>query len=575
MTLPSVAEAVSAARLAELNATAATIGVPLPPVRRSRRGRVDRIVYLMPRTGAGGGARVLLEHANHLRRLGVEVTVISYFPRPNWFTLEAEFLEVPFGHPLASSVPPCDVIVAGYWDEILPARRLGIAPVVHFEQGDFHLYDDVPDELRPLIIASIQAADWTITVGQAAESALLERYGVIAHRIANAVDPVIFHPEARPVTNRTVLFVGWDGTAFKGIDVAREVARGLARSHADVKAVWITPQAPVGELFGETIVAPPQTRLSHEMRAASVYVGTSRYESFPLPPLEAMASGTPVVSTANDGLLGYAHDGVDCLLVPVDDAAALLHATRRVLDDRALAALLTAGGLRTSQAFNWPSILGELLGNFRLLIERFPTPCDEVAEVRIDDLRFENERDRSLVRQLVDASPYEQFAIPISRPVYKDYRLVRWSVVAHKRGGASGVGRAYLPARSEELVEDCTFQFGVDLLREGFADDAFTWFVGQCQQAPGDAEACLGRWILLSLIEAGRASDATDLATLLVAAHASHPDYYLLAARAAQVAGRFVDMVAVSKAVSALDVGAHFEEWFDRPAELLIRGAAA
>src|ERR1700678_3793908 len=197
MTLPNLSEAVSAARVADLNAAASTIGLPLPPLSRSRRGGVDQIVYLMPRTGAGGGARVLFEHANHLLRLGVGVKVISYFPRPTWFELEAEFVEVPFGHPLALSIPPCDIIVAGYWDEILPARRLGIAPVVHFEQGDFHLYDDVPDDLRPLITASVQAADWTITVGQAAESALLERYGVIVHRISNAVDAEIFHPGPR------------------------------------------------------------------------------------------------------------------------------------------------------------------------------------------------------------------------------------------------------------------------------------------------------------------------------------------------------------------------------------------
>jgi glycosyltransferase involved in cell wall biosynthesis len=575
MTLPNLNETVSAARVAALNAAASTIGMPLPPVSRSRRGGVGRIVYLMPRTGAGGGARVLLEHANHLRRLGTKVTVVSYFPRPTWFGLEADFVEVPFGRPLEASIPPCDLIVAGYWDEILPARRLGIAPVVHFEQGDFHLYDDVPDDLRPLITASIQSADWTITVGQAAESALLERYGVIAHRISNAVDTKIFHPERKRAAGRSVVFVGWDGSAFKGIDVARQVSEGLAISHRDVKLVWITPSAPLGEPIGETLVAPAQIRLGKVMREASVYVGTSRYESFPLPPLEAMASGTPVVSTANEGILGYAHDGEDCLLVPVDDAEGLLQATRRVLDDHMLAELLAERGLRTARAFNWSSILQELLGYFGLLVERFPTPPDDPAELHLDDLRFEDERNRLLVHQLVTASPYEAFAIPVSRPIYKDYRLVRWSVVANKPGGAKGVGRAYLPARSEELVEDSTYQFGVDLLREGLADDAFAWFVGQCQQAPGAAEASLGRWILLSLIEAGRPSDAMDLATLLISAYASHPDYYLLAVLAAHEASRPVDVSAALAAISALDSGAHFEEWFDRPGDLLLQRAGA
>ncbi len=72
------------------------------------------------------------------------------------------------------------------------------------------------------------------------------------------------------------MFVGWDGAAFKGIDVARKVAEGLAASHPEVGIVWMTPSAPVGAAFGETVVAPSQAALARHLREASVYVGTSR-----------------------------------------------------------------------------------------------------------------------------------------------------------------------------------------------------------------------------------------------------------------------------------------------------------
>ena len=213
MSLPGSDDAVAAGRAADLGAVAAVVGEPLPPLFRSRWPTESlRIVYLMPRTGVGGGARVLLEHANHLCLLGASVTVVSHFPRPDWFDLVADFVEVPFGHPLCQSVPPCDVIVAGYWDEIVPACRLGIAPVVHFEQGDFHLYDEVPADLKPVVEASLGAADCTITVGEAAENALAGRYGVFAHRIANAVDAEVFHPlsGARSKRARRLRRVGRD-----------------------------------------------------------------------------------------------------------------------------------------------------------------------------------------------------------------------------------------------------------------------------------------------------------------------------------------------------------------------------
>ncbi len=133
MGLPKPEEALAAGRAAELSAVAAVAGEALPPLYRSGQPAASlRIVYLMPRTGAGGGARVLLEHANHLSRLGAEVTVLSHFPAPDWFELAAEFAQVPFGQPLCQSVPPCDLIVAGYWDEIVPG-----APARHRPGGAF------------------------------------------------------------------------------------------------------------------------------------------------------------------------------------------------------------------------------------------------------------------------------------------------------------------------------------------------------------------------------------------------------------------------------------------------------
>jgi len=571
MNLPGPDEAATAGRVTEFSAMAKEIDGVLPPLFRAALPPAAlRIVYLMPRTGPGGGARVILEHANHLQRLGSKVTILSHFPRPDWFDLEADFREVPFEQPLCLSVPPCDVIVSGYWETILPARRLGIAPVVHFEQGDFHLYDEVPEERRPVIESSLAAADWTITVGEAAESALAERYGVFAHRIDNAVDTEVFHPTSGARDKRTVVFVGWDGAPFKGIDTARRVAARLSASHPEVGIVWITPNAPVGPELGETVVAPPQELLARYLREASVYVGTSRYESFPLPPLEAMASGTPVVSTDNKGILSYAYDGENCLLAPIDDVEALAAAVERVLDDADLAADLTAAGLRTARLHNWPSIAAQLLEDFRTLVEDLPLAAPAEVEIDADDLEFEDENDRAVLCELARTSPYEHLAVPVSQPLHGDYRLVRWKVVTSKKDGFPGTAKAYLPAVSESLVEDATYQFGIDLMREGLDDPAFSWFVSQCQQCSETAQAVLGRWVLISLIEAGRPSEALDLALTFAPAHAAHPDYYLLALIAALEARRPIDIAGALEAIRLLGRGAHFEEWLDQPNELIM-----
>jgi glycosyltransferase involved in cell wall biosynthesis len=71
-------------------------------------------------------------------------------------------------------------------------------------------------------------------------------------------------------------------------------------------------------------------------------------EAFGLVPLEAMASGSPVISTCVGGSGEYCADGVNCLRVPPDDADALARAIRQLAEDDALRCRLVEGGLRTA-----------------------------------------------------------------------------------------------------------------------------------------------------------------------------------------------------------------------------------
>lgn len=73
-------------------------------------------------------------------------------------------------------------------------------------------------------------------------------------------------------------------------------------------------------------------------------------EPWGLVPIEAMAVGRPVVATGTGGSAEYLTDAVNCLRVPVDDAAALAASVRR-LADPALRARLREGGARTARTY--------------------------------------------------------------------------------------------------------------------------------------------------------------------------------------------------------------------------------
>jgi len=91
--------------------------------------------------------------------------------------------------------------------------------------------------------------------------------------------------------------------------------------------------------------------LTHLYNAASVFAFPSLYEGFGLPPLEAMACGTPVVASAAPSLseiLGDAYLRVDPF--DIDDIARGL---LRVLNDDALASQLRRAGLQRVSRFSW------------------------------------------------------------------------------------------------------------------------------------------------------------------------------------------------------------------------------
>ncbi|MCG8346742.1 MAG: glycosyltransferase family 4 protein [Chloroflexales bacterium] len=85
--------------------------------------------------------------------------------------------------------------------------------------------------------------------------------------------------------------------------------------------------------------------------AATLFVFPSLYEGFGMPPLEAMACGTPVVAANGSSLPEVVGDAG--LMTPPTDANTLAEAILRLLRDDALRAELSERGLRRSQRFSW------------------------------------------------------------------------------------------------------------------------------------------------------------------------------------------------------------------------------
>jgi len=95
----------------------------------------------------------------------------------------------------------------------------------------------------------------------------------------------------------------------------------------------------------------PEETLAVMYRLAGVFVFPSLYEGFGLPPLEAMASGTPVVTSNVSSLPEVA--GGAALLVDPYDPQAIADGIARVLCDETLRRDLRAKGLARARQFSW------------------------------------------------------------------------------------------------------------------------------------------------------------------------------------------------------------------------------
>ncbi len=112
----------------------------------------------------------------------------------------------------------------------------------------------------------------------------------------------------------------------------------------------------------------PFEHLARLLTAARVFAFPSRAEGFGLPPLEAMACGTPVVSTTGGSLGEVLGDAA--LTVEPGDVKDFAKQLARALDDETLRAHLRTKGLQRAASFTWTRTAESTVAAYRLAAQR-------------------------------------------------------------------------------------------------------------------------------------------------------------------------------------------------------------
>jgi len=104
-------------------------------------------------------------------------------------------------------------------------------------------------------------------------------------------------------------------------------------------------------------------RLPALYQHAMAFLFPSLYEGFGLPPLEAMASGTPVMCSNRASLPEVVGDAA--LMVDPENSEAMMAAMTRLIDDASLRSELSAKGLKRAATFSWDRLAAQTLAVYK------------------------------------------------------------------------------------------------------------------------------------------------------------------------------------------------------------------
>ncbi len=251
------------------------------------------------------------------------------------------------------------------------------------------------------LYSGIKRANHLIAVSEYTKRSIIEVYGISPDKVSvihNGVSQ-IFHPidgfrntigyktlqqEIKLLAGaEVVLYVGSDHPR-KNLATALRAFSELHHSHPEVIFLKVG-EAGIAAGRAETLCVIDELGLRERVRfigavslerlnelynLASALIFPSRFEGFGLPPLQAMAAGTPVIAASTTSIPEVV--GEAGLLHSPDDVHGFATSLQRVLDDKSLAQSLRQHGFERAKLFSWEKAAEQTLAVYRSICPLAP-----------------------------------------------------------------------------------------------------------------------------------------------------------------------------------------------------------
>ena len=330
-------------------------------------GQPHSVVFLVGSTAISGGTFVILQHALALKNLGWKVTLacqmIDHGKDP-WHPALGE-LELVSIEEVGDQI--FDVAIATWWRTVLEIHRVNARQYVYFVQSiesRFYGGDPILGSIVELVDETYKLDLLVITIARWIQVYLYAEYRAPSLLVRNGIRKDLFTsvgPRLAPLLSDgiRVLVEGPIGVPMKNVDSAVRLARAGGATE-----VWLVSgnSEDSGHLVDRVFSEVRVEDMAMIYRSCDVLLKLSRVEGMYGPPLEMFHCGGTVVTYDVTGFEEYVVDGVNGIVVPMDDEVAVVDAVRRLAGNRALLARLKYGALVTATPWiSWKESSNEFM----------------------------------------------------------------------------------------------------------------------------------------------------------------------------------------------------------------------
>ncbi len=280
------------------------------------------------------------------------------------------------------------IFSASYWSFLLApapawfvARLLGVRTIVHYHSGEArdHLHRfrgvrSVLEDTDRLVVPSPYLAGVFGDVGLAADV------------VPNIVDSAQFcFRERKPLRPKLICTRGFH--RYYGVDVVVQAFAQIQQTNPDAQLdlVGRGPLEPqIRRLVQELqltkvrfVGALPHREVACSYDVADIFINASNLDNMPVSILEAFACGTPVVTTAPEGMSYLVEHERTGLLSEPGDARGLAENVLRLLKHPELASDLARNAHEEMQRYSWPTVRQQWLEIYRSLVFGTTENCSE------------------------------------------------------------------------------------------------------------------------------------------------------------------------------------------------------